>query len=332
MKKRLLLLALLACGIVSASGSAADASSMQPAAVQPIQQTPLSPVQQHWTVQQPHVAAQPVVQASQSAPAAPPAMPPLPDGPTTEDLGKMVSPLTPDQIRSVRRIIDDSKRAAEDAPRMPPKPVSSSVVVNLAPGAVPPVIRVSPAFVTSIVFSDGTGAAWPITSRSVGAPKKFDVQVPEKNGSTMTITPLTEYGHANLAVMLADLATPVMLTLISGQREVDYRVDVKVDGSGPNAIAPVMQRPVDGVSPALIAVLDGVPPSDAKALTVAGGQAQAWLVKGRVYLRTRLSVVSPAWLGSANSSDGMRVYELPETPLVLVSSNGIILSLNIGGL
>lgn len=310
MKNQILLLALIGCGIVSISAAAADSP----------QRLPEKP------------SAQQIASAQQATPVPPASMPPLPDGPTTDDLSKAVSPLTPDQIRHIRRIVDDSKRAAEEAPGVPPKPVSSSVVVNLAPGTTPPAIRVSPAFVSSLVFSDGTGASWPVTSYSIGAPKKFDVQMPDKNGSTITITPLTEYGHANLVVMLADLTTPVTLTLISGQREVDYRVDLKVDGAGPNATAPVMQRPVEGVNPTLITVLDGVPPSSAKALTVTGGQAQAWLIKGRIYLRTRLSVVSPAWIGYANSSDGMRVYELTETPLVLASSNGVILSLNIGGL
>ena len=43
------------------------------------------------------------------------------------------------------------------------------------------------------------------------------------------------YTYGNLAVKLAMLNTPVMLTLVPGQKVVDYRVDLRIQGLGPNA-------------------------------------------------------------------------------------------------
>ena len=50
----------------------------------------------------------------------------------------------------------------------------------------------------------------------------------------------TMYNNGNLAVRLATLNTPIMISLVSGQKEIDYRVDVQVPGRGPNATTQVI--------------------------------------------------------------------------------------------
>ena len=52
----------------------------------------------------------------------------------------------------------------------------------------------------------------------------------------------------------------------------------------------------------------------------------------RLFLRTRLTVLSPSWLSTMRSPDGTNVYEMIKAPVILASSRGKIIQLNIKGL
>lgn len=237
-------------------------------------------------------------------------------------------PLTPDQIRTLRYLLNESQQAASEYPGTPPLPTSSTITANLAPGATPPIIRLGAGYVTSIVFDDATGAPWPISAYDLGDPKDFNVQW-DKVGNTLMVQALDHYQGGNLAVMLKGLDTPIMVTLMPGQRAVDYRTDIRVPRLGPNA-NPVYAGLPDSASPNLLNVLDGVPPDGAQQLQVRGGEAEAWLIDNHIYMRTPLTVLSPAWIAATNSSDGTHAYELPNSPVILASQNGAMVRLTVG--
>ena len=239
-------------------------------------------------------------------------------------------PLSPDQIKTLRRLFDQSQRAVATYPGVPPKPTSTSVIVNLSPGATPPVVRLSAGFITSLVFIDSTGAPWPIQAIDVGDPNSFNVQW-NKTSNTLLVQALTQYKPGNLAVILQGLDTPVMLTLLPGQDAVDYRVDLRVPGIGPNA-NPVLNGLPSSTSPQLLQVLNGIPPENSKPVTIQGGECQGWVLGGHLYLRTRLTVLSPAWISTMSSADGTHAYELQTTPVVLASQQGKLVTLTIEGL
>lgn len=241
-----------------------------------------------------------------------------------------VLPLTPDQIRTLRKRLAASQQAAVASPSTPPKPTSSAVIVNLAPGATPPVVRLSNGFVSSLVFLDSTGEPWPISSYDIGDPKSFNIQW-DKKGNTLLVQASTNYKPGNLAVMLKGQDTPVMITLIPGQQAVDYRVDLRVPGFGPNA-QPIMSSMPATESASLLDFLNGVPPQGAQSLQVAGGPCEAWKYNGNVYLRTSLTALSPGWISAMSSPDGTHVYEIAQTPVVLASFQGKIIQLTIQGL
>jgi len=247
------------------------------------------------------------------------------------NMARTLMPLTPDQIRMLHYLFDQSRKSAAEAPQLPPKPTSSSVVVNLSPGATPPIIRLAAGFVTSLVFLDSTGGAWPIRAYDLGDPKGFNIQW-NKKGNTLLVQASDSYKSGNLAVMLKDLNTPVMITLLPGQQAVDYRVDLRVPGLGPNAMVLVDDTPGQG-DPQLLSVLDGIPPPNSKPLEVLGGESQGWLAaNGHMYLRTRLTVLSPGWISLMTSADGMHAYELQKSPIVLASDRGKVVQLSIQGL
>ena len=239
-------------------------------------------------------------------------------------VGNML-PLTPEQIRTLRYMLDQSQRAASAYPGTPPKPTSSSVAVSLSPGATPPVVRLRAGFVTSVVFLDSTGQPWPIKAYDIGDPKSFNVQWDQK-GNTLLVQALSSYKPGNLAVILKGQDTPVMVSLMPGQRAVDYRVDLRLPGLGPNAQPEFSDLP-SAANPQLLQFLNGVPPMQAKRVDVNGGPADAWSLDGNVYLRTTLTVVSPSWLASMSSPDGTHVYKLVNTPIVLASYRGKMVKL-----
>lgn len=239
-------------------------------------------------------------------------------------------PMTPNQIRTLKKLFDETQRAVAEYPGVPPKPTSSSVVVNLAPGATPPIIRLQAGFVTSLVFIDATGAPWPIQAYDLGDPNSFDIQW-DKKSNTLLVQAITQYKSANLAVQLEGLNTPVMLTLMPGQLAVDYRVDLHVPGLGP--LANPIGNGLPGIENSeLLNVLSGIPPSGSKQLmTTPQGYADVWLLNNRLYVRTRANVLSPAWISTMSSSDGTHAYKMPMAPIIIVSLNGKPINLYIDG-
>ncbi len=241
-------------------------------------------------------------------------------------------PMTPSQIKRLHRMYDKTQQAAESPANVPPSPTSTTLAVDLSPGAVPPVIRLSQGFVTSMVFVDSTGAPWPIEAYDLGNPKAFNIQWDKKN--TLMVQAMNPYMYGNIAIKLRDQPIPVMATLVPGQRIVDYRVDLRVSGYGPNANSQQLQesRLPSSADPTLLSVLDGVPPADSQTVHVDGGDAQAWRVGSKVYLRTHYNVLSPAWLAKMSSADGTNAYLMSMVPIILVERSGKTTQLNLRGL
>lgn len=241
-------------------------------------------------------------------------------------------PLTPRQVVELRQHIDEAQRAAAIFPHIPPKPVSSTIMMNLAPGTTPPAVRLAQGYVTSLVFVDSTGSPWPIASFDIGNPKAVNMQWDGKS-NILLIQAVQPYSDGNMVVKLVGLPTPLTLELVAGQRVVDYRVDIHVPGLGPGSKDIPEGEPLpESANQLLLGVLDGIAPAGSKLLTVRGADAQAWASGEKIYLRTRLTVLSPGWMGKMVSPDGMLAYELPKTSSVLVSRYGEPAELKIEGL
>jgi len=240
-------------------------------------------------------------------------------------------PLSPRQVVELRQQIDVAQRAAAITPVIPPKPVSSTLMINLAPGTTPPAIRLAQGYVTSLVFVDSTGAPWPVAMFDIGNPKTINMQWDGKS-NILLMQAVSPYMTGDIVVRLVGLPTPITLELVSGQRVVDYRVDIHVPGIGPNTKdLPVGTGLPNSANQLLLNVLDGIAPAGSKALVVRGGDCQAWLLGDKIYARTRLTVLSPGWIGKMVSPDGMQAYELPKTSSILVSRYGEPIELKVEG-
>ncbi|MCH9689739.1 MAG: DotH/IcmK family type IV secretion protein [Gammaproteobacteria bacterium] len=249
-----------------------------------------------------------------------------------DSVKQQLFPLSSEQTLKLKKWYHDAEYAEASSPETPPKPTATSQFVNLSPGSTPPVIRLSQGFVSSLVFLDSTGAPWPITAYDLGDPNAFNIQW-DKISNTLMIQSNKLYTYGNLAVRLHGLNTPVMLTLIPGQKAVDYRVDLRVQGYGPNAKQMPMGANIPpSASDVLLHVLDGVPPAGSTRLTVSGGDAQAWILSNRMFIRTNLTILSPGWIGSMTSADGTHAYEMHKSPVLLVSWHGKVMQLKVEGL
>ena len=240
-------------------------------------------------------------------------------------------PLSPQQVVQLRQAIDRAQRAATILPNIPPKPVSSTLIINLAPGTTPPAVRLAQGYVSSLVFVDSASQPWPIASFDIGDPKALNVQWDGKS-NIILMQAISPYSDGNMVVKLVGNPIPITLELVSGQPVVDYRVDIHVSGMGPNTKdLPIGTTLPNSANQLLLGVLDGVAPAGSSALTVRGADAQAWLLGENIYLRTRFTVLSPGWTGTMSSPDGMMAYELPKTSSVLVSRYGDPIELKIEG-
>lgn len=296
-------------------------------------QSALSPLADQATVVRQPQQSPPPTQTLQPRSSAPTMSPELISEMAFSSVAKSTLPMTPDQIHRLRQLYTTTQLASSAPAFTPPRPVARSQLVNLAPGATPPPVRLAQGFVTSLVFLDSTGAPWPIDAYDIGDPTSYNIQW-NKSDNTLMIQSSKLYGYGNLAVRLRGLTTPVMLTLIPGQHDVDYRVDLHISGLGPNA------DPLSGkenlpnsANPVLLGILSGVPPEGSRELKLAnGGESQVWLANDRLFIRTRVTVLSPGWLSTMTSADGMKAYEMQKTPMILVSQHGKAVQLKIEGL
>lgn len=265
-------------------------------------------------------------------------IPNLPKLPSTnqeayKSVTEEVAPLTPDQIRSLRKIVDDAERAAAAPPRFVPKPVSTTVTALLTPGATPPVIRLASNFVTSALFVDQSGNPLNVIDVTPGGAAAFTITWSQSSKFTnkIDISPKSTYANGNVSVLLEGISTPVSLTLVSGQREVDYRVDVRVKGRFLAGSAGAAAALPEGASPVMLTLLDGVAPDGARSLASSNSEVQAWEYRNRFYVRSGLTLLSPAYISTMRSADGTAVYEIPPTSVLIILAGGVTSQVSLSG-
>lgn len=233
-------------------------------------------------------------------------------------------PLQPDHIRALLRQYDATERAAQSPPYDLPKPEVVVQTVSMDPGVAPPVIKTAVGHVTTVNILDMTGAPWPV--QDITWAGDFEIVEPEEGGHIIRITPMGKFTYGNMAVRLLTLKTPITFSLRVERDSVHYRVDARIPELGPFANAQLMEGTTQlaAGNSTLSTVLDGVPPSGALRLAVSGvdGRTTAYKVGATTYVRTPLTLLSPGWQSSVSSADGMNVYALEDTPVLLLSDQG----------
>lgn len=241
-------------------------------------------------------------------------------------------PLSPQEIRTTLEKFKESRQAAE-TPITIPTPKSRVETISLDPGAEPHIIRLAPGYVTTLSILDMTGMPWAIQDMSWAG--KVEVDKPGKGSHIIRLVPEAAHGSGNVSIRLVDLITPITFRFDIGLEEVDYRFDARVPKQGPLAKTPLIEyggiKSVAGTDENISAILEGSASGEVKKLKVDGtdGRTTAWRVEDKMYLRTPLTMLSPAWKESATSADGTNVYTLDETPVVLLSDGGRMVKIRV---
>ncbi|MBK67259.1 MAG: type IV secretion protein DotH [Rickettsiales bacterium] len=241
-------------------------------------------------------------------------------------------PLKPEEIEQMLEMFNVTREKAESAGKVVPKPEVKVADISLDPSMVPEVIMTAPGNVTTLSILDITGQPWPI--QDVTWAGEFEVIPPEPKGHVIRITPLTVHGFGNISIRLIDLTTPVTFTLKTSPYISFYRFDARIPEYGPNAsVSLIDQGPGIVAGDAIMtALLNGAPPENTVRLSVDGvdGRTSVWRSSGRVFVRTPLSLLSPGWTASASSADGMKIYQISESPVLLLSDKGNMVRAQVG--
>lgn len=261
-------------------------------------------------------------------------------------------PFTPEMILELQRRYGAVQRAQEQATQQVASPVSRMVSVAFAPGQATNIIQTVRGYPTAISFFDATGQPWPIgwntnsnaanvsggtncnssqaAANNAGSPSVnavgFYVCVPVKGSNTIEITPMSLVPRGGLVVNLQNAPKPLSFLLIAGKDRYDADMSVHVADRGPNARVMVDTRPGAPVTgaPYLNSMLAGIAPADAVPLSVSGvspDAVRAWRLGGETYIRTRYTLMSPAWDASESGEGGTTIYAIPSTPVVLLSAD-----------
>ena len=233
-------------------------------------------------------------------------------------------PLKPENIKDLLKEYDKTQRAVEEPVHGVPTPRVNVETISLDPGVAPMVLHTATGHITTVNILDVTGAPWPI--QDIGWAGDFEVIEPEEGGHVIRIQPLGNSAYGNMSIRLLTLKTPITITLATGKDEVQYRVDARIPEFGPFAQAPLIDGGSELVAgnALIMAVLDGTPPEGTQRLEVSGvdGRTTAFKINSTTYVRTPLTLLSPGWEQSVSSADGMNVYALSDTPVLLLSDRG----------
>lgn len=243
-------------------------------------------------------------------------------------------PLRPDEIRRFLEIYDEVKQASNTPVYPYPRPENKVQEISLDPADPPPVIKLATGHVTHLAFYDITGERWPMNGYTFAG--DFELNPPEEGGSSIRLIPMSDFAYGNVVVQLSQLKTPIIFTL-QAQREIAHsRYEAIIPELGPFAKPGLMANTSGPRSTAgsyqAVSILDGTPPENAQSMNVSGADSRtkAYLMGSDVYLRTPHTLISPAWKESASSGDGMNVYVIKNTPVVLLSEKGKIIRTFIG--
>lgn len=234
-------------------------------------------------------------------------------------------PLSPEQIQDYMRRVEDTYEASRLPSSGIPKGQVRIVNLSLEPGAQPPQVNLASGYVTTINLMDASGEPWPILDVGVGG--SFEVSPTQAGTHVVRVMPLAPKAIGNLSILLKDLPTPVIFKLDASGSTVDMRFDARVPKYGPSAKPAIISRPkLEAGDESMILFLQNIPPQGAKRIKVGGGDARTmvWTMGGKVYVRTPLALLSPAWNASVSSNDGLTVYEVGDVPVLLMSDNGAL--------
>lgn len=257
--------------------------------------------------------------------------------------------MTDAQINDVKRTVQRARQAQSTpfADGVVPKPINRPILIKPDSITEPPIVRLMIGTMTTFRFSDRDGNPWNIKTVKFNK-QLFDspdgAQGSQGNGqnaegrSVFDIQTLEPFAYGNIKFEMESVkgAPPVTFTMMlsaSQNPTFDNQIDVRIQGRNPG-----VQQGVSGGSslPKFRAELENFlyyqAPPEAKKLKVDDEETNAWAFSDATIIRTRHSIISPAFIDQVGSFDGIKVYRMQgQTPSVLISINGKATPINLTG-
>ena len=259
------------------------------------------------------------------------------EDPAFDAVREQANPLSPAQIRQLKKDTAETNRAIAWPESSPPQPRSSSERVPLKPGAPIPTVFMYGQLSTSIVFLNRAGRPWTIRSVHPIGPegKVFNISGPDKTAAAADMkhvvilsarVPIA--GLYNLSVILEGLSTPISVNLAINNAPLhDSRKDLHIQACGPAGCPSRAPAPPPAFDQAIYDLLDGIAPPNAVARRVPNAPGtQVWEADGRMFLRTQETLILPACLPgeqARRSDDGTLACITQPATSLLVSRGGV---------
>lgn len=248
---------------------------------------------------------------------------------------EQTAPLTREELVRLRKQLVERNKGLTDniTGAAPPRPSSQIYQLDLSPNAVaaPPVVRVTPGQGAVVSFLDATGKPWPIVVADNANPDG-GIVVSQFTAHQLSVFARNYTAFGNVLVALKDLPSAVGFSVVSGQDRTDYQVQMVIprfkDGVPTNVIS---QGSIPAVGTAdLFDFLLRTPPSTAKQLKVDGlPGATAWQTgPSKMVIRTEAQLTEAL---RHFSMDGIGVYEVRLTPVVIGTLNGRYVQMRLSG-
>lgn len=199
----------------------------------------------------------------------------------------------------------------------------------------PIVISVSPGWSSQIEFYDSSGKPWPIRDEGIiGDGQSFEKFILGEDKHIASFVLTRNYRKSNAAIILDGLSASIPLLLSSDEKNVDGKVTVTLPRLGPNALVmPVFEHEMENVSPELVGLQGGNPPTGSRPLSVPDiPGAEAWYDGEHLYLVLPGRLTLPLPISSSMSPTGRYLYKMAPTPYITVSLNGVRMGSTIEGM
>lgn len=280
--------------------------------------------------------------------------PPIPLAPDEQKQNGSGSPLvkevessepSPEEILAIKKIWANINAAKSRPVGDQPRPVISTMNVDLSPGSTPPIVRVSDQTGTILSFLDANGNEWKIThviNLSSGVIEAQDKPLSQNYGNTMYVKVKVSGTSGNIAIFLEDYSTPIIVTVLSAQKDVDYRVDfripalINVGGSKGGGLTTNGSYSQDTQGSGrtewddkMVTASMGIKPDGCDPKKTSNKDVMVWSCdKEQFIIRSHGVLLSPAPLNGKKiiASDMTKVYVIPASPILSMLINKSVAS------
>lgn len=232
------------------------------------------------------------------------------------------APLSPGQVKEIRQIINDVRRA-ENAPLNGPVKMKIRTIELDTDSDKPVTLDVAPGYASSIVFFDQTGAPWPIDGDIIGDVSSFNKKYASESKHIAVFEILREFSESNALVNLKGLPVPVVIRLRGSDEVVDSRLSIRIPKFGPNAeVRPFVSNELENVSSGMLNVMSGERIPGSQSYQLNGVPGDVTFSNNTLYIKTKATLISPPWKGAVTSPTGYNFYEVHPVTNLLFSIDG----------